>query len=114
MSPTEQRRRGSGQDHRDGAERHRDYTAAATARQCVAIAPIIVSDRTCDATLGVPWRALRAWCAARKIPITRIGRRSVVCVDAVLDAMQGSPPEPSAPAWDAAAVVRAAARRGGR
>jgi len=76
---------------------------------------VTVSDRTCEAVLGVPWRPLRRWAQEHGIPIYKIGRRSVVPVEAVLRAL-GLADEPSrgareAEPYDEAAVVADAAKR---
>lgn len=76
-------------------------------RPTMAPAAVTVSDRTCEAVLGVPWRTLRAFLQERGIAIPRIGRRPVVRVDAVLAALEGSE---ARPAWDPDKVVELAAR----
>jgi hypothetical protein len=48
------------------------------------LAAVTVSDRTCEAVFGVPWRSLRQFLLQRGISYQRIGRRPVVRVDAVL------------------------------
>src|SRR5579859_3578274 len=48
------------------------------------LAAVTVSDRTCEAVFGVPWRSLRQFLQRRGIPYLKIGRRPVVRVDAVL------------------------------
>ncbi len=70
----------------------------------VAVAPIMVSDRTCEVVFGTPWRALRSFCEEHKIAIGRIGRRPVVAVAAVMSALDGGAPD-----WDEAAVIASAA-----
>jgi hypothetical protein len=84
------------------------------AASSIAIAPVTVSDRTCVATLGVPWRALRAWCGAHRIPIGRIGRRPCVRVDHVLATLEGgAETQPAAP-WSVDLLVAADRKAGPR
>jgi len=117
MSEIGQRRRGSGQDHRDGAEEPIEHSASAPPRQTIAIAPLVVSDRTCDAVIGVPWRALRAWCAARKIPVVKIGRRPCVRVDSLLAVMERASGQcATTPEWSPESTIALACggKRGSR
>jgi hypothetical protein len=53
----------------------------------IAVAPVAVTDRTAPAVLGLEPRVFRAFIASRRIPHARIGRRVVVCVSDVLDAI---------------------------
>jgi hypothetical protein len=54
------------------------------------VAALAVSDRTCFGVLGVPWRTLRDWCEANAVPIARIGRRPVVRVAHLFEALDGA------------------------
>jgi hypothetical protein len=84
-----------------------------------ALQPVTVSDRTCEAVLGVSWRPLRQLLRDRGITYARIGRRPVVRVSVVLDALEVSEPSRKdavaharAVAWNEEEIIaRAAARR---
>jgi hypothetical protein len=74
-------------------------------REGLAAVPLCVTDKTSVAVFGVPWRTLRAWLDAAGIPYTKIGRRPIVRVDRVLDAidrMSGAAPRDD---WSEQAVV---------
>jgi hypothetical protein len=77
-------------------------------RPALAAVPVLVSDRTCEAILGTPWRGLRSFCHENKIPIGRIGRRPVVAIAAVVAALEGVARKST---YDEAAVIELAARR---
>jgi hypothetical protein len=76
-------------------------------------APVLVSDRTCERTLSVPWRTLLAWCAKHGITVSRIGRRPVVKVADVLRALDGGKGGPAGEkagaAWSEEAIIARAA-----
>ena len=76
-----------------------------------AVAPATVTDRTCLAVLGVPWRTLRGWLDERGVRYGRIGRRPVVRVDVVLRELDGAE---VGRALDDADVIELATRRGRR
>jgi hypothetical protein len=80
----------------------------------IAVAPIVVTDRTCAAVLGVSWRTLRGWCAEREIPVGHIGRRPCVRIDRVLAALDGSAEQPPAGAWSVDSLVSADRKGGAR
>ena len=63
--------------------------AAAKKISSTSVAPITVSDRTCMLVFGIEWRVLRAWLDEQGIPYSRIGRRPVVRVAAVVAALEG-------------------------
>ena len=77
------------------------------------VAPITVSDATALATVGLTPRQFRAFVQEHGIPRVRIGRRTIVRVDRLLevvDRLSGATPRLSAAAWDEEATIKAAAR----
>jgi hypothetical protein len=52
-------------------------------------AAVTVSDRTCAAVFGVPWRSMRTFCQEHGVQIHHIGRRPVVAASAVIAALEG-------------------------
>lgn len=55
----------------------------------IPVAPVFVGPLNCEQVLSTPWRSLKAWCSEKKIPIGRIGRRPVVRLDLILQALDG-------------------------
>lgn len=78
----------------------------------VTAAPILVSDATALAVVGLTPRQFRAFVAEHGLPLVRVGRRRLVRADALLEAfdrLSGASPRP-APVWDEATIVAEAAR----
>jgi hypothetical protein len=76
-----------------------------------AATPLAVSDATALAVVGLTPRQFRRFVAEAGIPHAKVGRRTLVRADALLEALDrlsGASPRPSA--WDEAAVVASAAR----
>jgi hypothetical protein len=77
------------------------------------VAPITVSDATALAVVGLTPRQFRAFVREQGIPRVRVGRRTLVRVDRLLEAidrLSGATPRPCAAAWDEQATIEAAAR----
>ncbi len=74
----------------------------------IVVAAALVGPETCLQVLGTEWRPLARWCRDRGIQIAHIGRRPVVSVAAVLEAIEGK----RAPAqYSEDTIIELAARR---
>jgi hypothetical protein len=84
----------------------------------VAAVPLAVSDASAFAVVGLTPRQFRAFVREHGLPAVKAGRRLLVRVDvllAALDRLSGASAREQPPAeWDEAAIVAAAAGRGGR
>jgi hypothetical protein len=81
----------------------------------IAAQPLLVSDATALAVVGMNSRQFRAFVREHNLPRVRAGRRTLVRVDALLaafDRLSGSPVLAPAASWDESAVIAAAAGRG--
>ena len=78
-----------------------------------AASPVVVSDATSLAVVGLTPRQFRAFVREHRIPHAKIGRRTLVRIDRLLetiDRLSGAEPRETAVTWDEAAIVEMAAR----
>jgi hypothetical protein len=71
----------------------------------VVVPPLCVSDKTSLAVLGVPWRTLRSFLDEHQIPSARMGRRRVVRLDVLFEALDKVSGAPHRPVWSPLAAV---------
>jgi hypothetical protein len=77
------------------------------------IAPVLVSDATSFAIVGLTPRQFRAFVREHGVPHAKIGRRTVVRLDRLLevhDRLSGAEPRRPSAAWDEDTIVAMAAR----
>jgi hypothetical protein len=80
-------------------------------RARASVAAVLLTQRNCEAAVGLAWDEVRALAEQKNVPIERVGRRSFVRVSDFLEALDGARSRP----WtDDDTAVEIEAARGGR
>jgi hypothetical protein len=90
-----------------------DKTPMSTTKHAApTVTPLVISDATALAVVGLTARQYRAWLRASGTPHVKIGKRTVARADRVLEALDAAVGTTPRPIWSEDAVVATAARGG--